>query len=128
MKLNIGPYELIIPEDAKISQIPHAGTTVYDIQWGIFHFFCHIDPNQNNPDYLGTFILGCTKQEVILEDVEINGIHGKRYGAYSKVRTWIDWYMKKGDSMICINLQGYGMPNEREKKQLEETINSLRIY
>jgi hypothetical protein len=126
MKLIVGDYEFTIPDGIKFLPIMRGLWTVYDIQLGIFHIFCHVDIDHHNPEYLKDFILSCTRQDVVLEDVEINGIRGKRYGDYSETRTWIDWYMKKGDSMVCINLQGYGMPDRQERSQFEKIINSLR--
>jgi hypothetical protein len=65
------------------------------------------------------------KQHVDLTPVEINGIRGVKYGDYDRQRTWIDWWMKKGDLMICINLQGVGLPSDAQREMHLKVVESL---
>jgi hypothetical protein len=58
--------------------------------------------------------------------VEINGIRGVTYGEYNNKRSWIDWWLKTGELMICINLQSYSLATEADKNLHQKVINSLR--
>lgn len=62
--------------------------------------------------------------------VTINGIPGVTHGDYGPPRTWIDWWFKKGDVMICLNLQSvkfpYTEPTQSEKDEHKAIIASLK--
>jgi len=47
------------------------------------------------------------------------------YGDYSEQMTWIDWWIKKDDCMICLNIQGIGMPSQGVKDDISNILNSL---
>jgi len=130
MNLQAGHYFLEFPDNLKLEkeevnfEAIQRTSSHWTIEDGDFSIRIHLEEKMN-PSDLGEFILSCTKQRVSLSDVCINGIEGKKYGEYSVGRSWIDWWMKEGDQMICINLQGDGFPSDDQKNRLEGVIKSL---
>jgi hypothetical protein len=139
MKMQIGSYALNLPRSASVSadvDIPPTdvvgeGGLHLVALLGRYRFSFHISPREE-PKYLADFILSCSKQRVTLEPVVVNGIHGVTHGGYNTQRTWIDWWLKKGDSMLCINLQteitvaGAPAPSDDELEAHRQVINSVR--
>jgi hypothetical protein len=132
MRFRIGTYAFQIPHSTAVKanvMIPPVdnfgdGGTGWELPFGKFSFFVHLEAS-GKPEDLGSFILSCTKQYVDLTSVQINGIAGVMYGTYDKQRTWIDWWMKKGELMICINLQGTGTASASEQALHAQVIESL---
>src|SRR5262245_48099103 len=132
MKYRIGAYVFELPPSTEVKvkvAIPPVDnfgepSTSWQFLFGAFSFFVHLEAS-NAPSGLRDFILGCTKQYVDLTPVEINEITGFKYGDYDRQRSWIDWWMKKGDLMICINLQGDGLPSDSQRETHRRVIESL---
>jgi len=79
------------------------------------------------PEDLRSFILSCTKEYVDLEPVEVNGIRGVRYGSYNEPGGCrIDWWLKKGELMICITLQSSSNhPSDEDKETHQQIMESV---
>ena len=133
MKFLIGTYAFLIPPGtevvakAVIRPIDDFGTgeTVWTFQFGDFAFYIRLDPT-DPPEELARFIRSATKKAVDLRPVEINGIKGMSYGDYHEGRSWIDWWLKKGELMICINLQGWKAPTGAEREVHAAVLGSLQ--
>ena len=133
MEFLIGPYSFQLPHRTPVKAEPFippvdnfgAGGTTWQFVLGKFTFFIHLEAS-GKPEDLHTFILCCTKESVVLEPIEINGIKGVRYGDYNSQRSWIDWWMKKGELMICINLQGWQLPSKEDEALHRQVMESLR--
>jgi hypothetical protein len=89
--------------------------------------------NPNSQQALGglkAFIDSTTKNNVTTPSLTVNGIPGVTYGDYGPPRTWIDWWFKKGDTMICMSLQSiafpYTEPTQSEKDEHNAIIGSLK--
>jgi hypothetical protein len=135
--VQIGPYWLSLPEGTQIScdvKKPASGAyRIVHTHWvaliGRFRLGIHLDPI-NDLQELKRFIDYSTKSDVTTPQVCINGVDGVMHGSYASPATWIDWWFKKGDTMICLNLQGASFPfkenpTEAEVTQHEEIIGSL---
>jgi hypothetical protein len=68
---------------------------------------------------LKRFIDNSTKSDVTTLPISVNGISGVTYGGYSSPVTWIDWWFKRGDTMICLNLQGTSFPFKEQPTKAE---------
>ena len=139
MEFHIGCYSIDLPRSATIAS--EVGIPPTDrIGWGFvyvvakvgrYRFSFHLDPCQV-PSDLARFILSTTKQSVALQAVQFNGVPGVCYGSYNPQRTWFDWWLKKGDSMLCINLQtditpnGAPLPTDEELFDHRHIIESVR--
>src|SRR4029077_16134951 len=79
---------------------------------------------------LKAFIDSTTKNNVTTPSLTVNGIPGVTYGDYGPPRTWIDWWFKKGDTMICMSLQSiafpYTEPTQSEKDEHTAIICSIK--
>jgi hypothetical protein len=89
----------------------------------IFSFITQITDRE--PEELKEFIESGTKHSVSLKDICIKDFKVKTYGDYSDVMSWIDWWIKKGNCMICFNFQGLGMPSQVIKDDVRDILNSL---
>lgn len=139
MKLHVGSYLLELPRSAKVSadvaipptDVVGEGGLLLVALLGKFRFSFHVSP-RGEPQGLADFILSCTKRRVNVVPVVINSIPGVTYGGYDPQRTWIDWWLKKGDGMLCINLQtdvsvdGTSPPSKDELDAHSQVINSVR--
>lgn len=89
----------------------------------------HLDSRRGVGD-LKSFIDQQTKGSVYPVPVVVNGIDGETYGDYRPPRTWIDWWFKRGDTMICLNLQSLSFPaaepTAAEAAEHLEIVGSLR--
>jgi hypothetical protein len=133
MKFLIGPYMLQLPYWCKVKAEPFIppvdnfgeGSTIWELIFEPFIFRIHLDP-RGKPQDLGSFILSCTKQYVDLTPVEINGIGGVTYGGYGEPGgCWIDWWMKQGETMICISLQGKAVASDADRQTHQQVVGSL---
>lgn len=99
----------------------------YEVKMGKHSFLFHTEITDNKPEYLKDFILSQTRQrDIELKEFQINNYKGKMYGDYSDEFTWIDWWIKEGDCMICFNIQGLGEPSEVNKSDILEIFKRLR--
>jgi hypothetical protein len=101
------------------------GFHTYEVKMGThsFNFFTEI--GNRKPEDMAEFIESQTKYLPALKDITINHCYGKMYGDYSEQMTWIDWWIKRGDCMICLNIQGIGMPSQAVKDDVSNILNSL---
>jgi len=133
----IGPYQIRLPRHAEISAevkkppsyAVQTTTTHWQIELGRFRLFAHLDP-LNGLGELKSFIDFSTKGNVTTPPIQVNGIDGVTHGDYGPPRTWIDWWFKKGDTMICLCLQSTSFPmTEPTKEEIAEheaIVESLR--
>jgi hypothetical protein len=126
----VGPYRFQLPYWTEVKAKPLVppednfgeGSTLWEFSLGTYSFHIHLDTAQQ-PEDLGVFILTCTKQYVSLDPVEFNGIRGVRYGSYHEPGGCrIAWWLKKGELMICIELQGPGGLSSDEDMQTHSQI------
>jgi hypothetical protein len=101
------------------------GCYSYEVKMVTHSFIFHTEIGNRKPEDLAGFIESQTRYLPTLKDITINDCHGKMYGDYSDQMTWIDWWFKKGDCMICFNLQGIGMPAQDIKDDVRDILNSL---
>jgi hypothetical protein len=97
----------------------------YEVKMGThsFNFFTEI--GKGKPEDLADLIESQTRYWPTLKNITINNCCGKMYGDYSEQMTWIDWWIKKDDCMICLNIQGIGMPSQGVKDDISNILNSL---
>ncbi len=58
--------------------------------------------------------------------ITVNDIAGVKYGSYDGARTWLDWWFKKFDVTLCINLQSTQFPQTTPtNKEIEQHINII---
>ena len=136
-RAQIGPYWLLLPGSAHISAQVKGPTpmalqmalTNWVVLLGRFQLFIHLDPI-NDLSKLKFFIDCTTKNDVFTPSVTVNGIEGVSHGDYGPQRTWIDWWFKKGDTMICLSPQSVTFPSttptEVEIAQHNAIVNSLK--
>ena len=128
-RFEVGPYWLTPPGHAVVAAnirgpAPSAyqvASTNWTVRLGRFQFFLHLDA-LHDPSYLKTLIDWQTKGDVALTSVSINGV---TYGGYGPNRTWIDWWLKKGDTMLCDCLQSVEFP--RTEPNAEERAEHAAI-
>jgi len=101
------------------------GCYSYEVKMGTHSFIFHTETGNRKPEDLAELFESQTRCLPILKDITINDYHGKMYGNYSDQMTWIDWWFKKEDCMICFNLQGIGMPAQDIKDDVRDILNSL---
>ena len=97
---------------------------------GRFRLSIHLDPINDLGDLKG-LIDYSTKSDVTTNAISVNGIEGVTYGSYASPVTWIDWWFKSGDTMICLNLQGALFPfkehpTEEEVAEHQAIVGSLK--
>jgi hypothetical protein len=130
----VGAYRFQLPYWAEVKVKPFIppednfgeGSTLWEFVVGSFSFHLHLEAT-GRPEDLGGFILSCTKERVDLEPVEINGIRGVTYGSYEQPGGCsIEWWLKKGELMICISLLGRDeQASEEDRKTHREIMASL---
>jgi hypothetical protein len=101
------------------------GLRGYEVEMGTHSFIFFTETGDKKLEDLGDYIALETRCKPILKDLTINGCPGKMYGDYSEQMTWINWWIKKGDCMICLNIQGIGMPSQAIKDGVSNILNSL---
>jgi hypothetical protein len=136
-RVEIGPYWILLPEEASISaHVTRSAPGAYQMaltKWvvllGRFQFLIHLDPI-NDLGGLKSFIDYTTKSDVTTPLITVNGVPGVMHGDYGPPRTWIDWWLKKGDTMICLCLQStsfpFAEPNQAEIAEHNEIVGSLK--
>ncbi len=135
--IQVGPYWLALPGSAQVScevSKTSAAYTIAHTHWialiGRFRLGIHLDPINELCD-LKQFIDHSTKSDVATVEIAVNGVEGVMHGAYASPVTEIDWWFKKGDTMICLNLQGLPFPfrerpTDSEVAEHRAIIDSLR--
>ena len=133
----IGPYWIQLPARAEIAakvvKPPSAAYQIAWTDWSIslerFQFFVHLDPRLKLSD-LKRLIDQTTKSDVRITMIGVNGIPGVKHGDYGPARTWIDWWFKKGDVMLCLCLQSKTFPvttpSPEEMAEHSAIIDSIR--
>lgn len=101
------------------------GCYSYEVKMGMHSFVFFSESGGRKPGDLAEYVMSQTKYLPTLKDVVINDCYGKMYGEYSEQMTWVDWWIKRGDCMICFNLQGMGMPSQVIKDDVTDVLNSL---
>lgn len=134
----IGPYWIQLPAGAEIdANVIRRSETSYEIAWTDwmislerFQFFVHLDPRLKLSD-LRRLIEQTTKSGTGITTIGVNGIPGVTHGDYGPPRTWIDWWLKKGDVMLCLCLQSrtfpFTEPSPEEKAEHAAIIDSIRF-
>ena len=137
-RADIGPYSILIPDsatlDVKANRPPPEAYQRASTQWivglGRYQIFVHLDA-KHELGGLKEFIDLQTRGDVVVEQRTINGIPGVRHGGYGPPRTWIDWWFKKGDTMICLCLQSVAFPvtepSDDEYAEHQEVIESVKF-
>ena len=136
-RFEIGPYWILLPGNASISPLVTMPTadayqialTNWVVSIGRFQLLIHLDPINDLPD-LKAFIDRSTKGDVTTPQITVNGVSGVTHGGYGPPRTWIDWWFKKGDTMICLCLQSNSFPvtepNQAEMEEHNAIIGSIK--
>ncbi|MHC4160300.1 MAG: hypothetical protein ACYSSO_14640 [Planctomycetota bacterium] len=101
------------------------GLRLYEVKMGTHSFMFSTEIGKRKPEDLAGFIESQTRCLPTLKDITINGCRGKMHGDYSEQMTWIDWWIKRDDCMISLNLQGLGMPSRLIKDDISDILNSL---
>jgi hypothetical protein len=127
LRFEFGTYSLEIPTGAVISAEAitrvRPGSTAWRIECGRHRFAVRLAANSSPAD-LAPFILSCTKQQVEPSPIVVNGISGVRFGTLSQDQQ-TDWWLKRGELMICISLFGPALRSSDEHAVHERFINSL---
>jgi len=84
-------------------------STHWTVLFERFRLSMYLDPI-HDLTYLKSFIDYQTKGNTITPSLTVNGVPGVTHGDYEPLRTWIDWHFKKGDMMLCLNLQSRANP------------------
>lgn len=136
-RLTIGSYWLTLPGSATVSAEVNGPTpgayqmasTKWTVALGRFQLFLHLDALHELDD-LKLFVDQQTKANVAPTALVVSGISGVTYGDYGPHRTWIDWWFKKGDIMLCACLQSIEFPrtepDTEERTQHNAIIGSLK--
>lgn len=102
------------------------GQNYYEVKMGKHLFIFHTESGERNPEDLAHYIESQTRQKVHLETFEINGLKGTKFGNYSHIISWIDWWIKKENCMIYFNFQGHGMPSQIVKDDVCAILENLK--
>lgn len=137
-RADIGPYSILLPGgatlDAKVDRPPpeayQRALTRWIIGLGRYRIFVHLD-TMHELGGLKDFIDFQTRGDVVVEQQIVNSIPGVLHGSYGPPRTWIDWWFKKGDTMICLCLQSvtfpFTEPSDAERTEHHQVIESLKF-
>ena len=109
------------PDWETIRALPNS----FEVRMGEYQFLFHTQ-GHGDPEDLGEWIESQSRSKPNLRDFAVGDCLGKTYGDYSEDFTWIDWWLKKGDCMICLNLQGRGTPALEIRKDVEAILQSIR--
>ena len=132
--LHIGCYHISLPSETSIeithtqidANIPNQHIhTFWKIKLNRFFLSVHLTPTHGLAD-LKKFIDSTTKSNVNVSKITVNDIAGVKYGSYDGARTWLDWWFKKFDVTLCINLQSTQFPQTTPtNKEIEQHINII---
>ena len=141
-RVTIGSYYLLLPKSADISaKVTQPAPDAYQraftnwvIRLGRFQLFIHLDPLHDLSE-LKSSIDCMTKGNVTTPSITVNDVQGVTHGNYGPPRTWIDWWFKKGDVMICLCLQSVDFPFTKptpaeiaEHKAIVESLKYCRDF
>jgi hypothetical protein len=106
-----------------IRQLPNS----FEVRMGKHQFLFHTQ-DHGQPEDLRELIESQSRGpvSVVLADYAIRDYSGKTHGSYSDEFTWIDWWLKKGNCLICFNLQGPGIPEPDIRKDVETILQSTK--
>jgi hypothetical protein len=139
LRFEVGPYWIQLPAHAEIAANvikppagahPHqAAWTDWIISFERFQFFIHLDSRLKLSDLKRLFDQ-TMKCNVRVNTIGVNGVPGVTHGGYGPPRTWIDWWLKKGDVMICLYLQSrkfaFTEPTPEEMAEHSAIIHSIQ--
>jgi len=137
IRFEVGPYWLQLPAHAEIaanvvkppSPARQAAWTDWIISFDRFQFFIHLDSRLRLSDLKRLFDR-TMKSDVRVSCIGVNGVPGVTHGGYGPPRTWIDWWFKKGDVMICLYLQSrkfaFAEPTPEEMAEHSAIIHSIQ--
>ncbi|HWY61616.1 MAG TPA: hypothetical protein VNW15_06920 [Rhizomicrobium sp.] len=133
----LGPYQIRLPGHAHVAAdviMPSQegfgrGFTRWTFGLNRFQIFIHLSGEDLSK--LKEFIDYTTKSDVIVRQIQINGIAGVMYGNYGPPRTWIDWWFKNGNTTICLCLQStsfpFTQPTQAEIDEHDVIIGSITV-
>jgi len=98
----------------------------YEVKMGEHSFTFYTMLGNQEPEDLAELGESQTRHRPILKDFNIKNCHGKMCGNYSEEFTSIVWWLKKGNCMICFNLQGFGMPSDEVKSDISNIFENLK--
>jgi hypothetical protein len=132
IRFEVGPYWLQLPAHAEIAANVIKNQTAWTdwiISFERFQFFIHLDSRLKLSDLKRLFDQ-TMKSDVRVNTIGVNGVPGVTHGGYGPPRTWIDWWFKKGDVMICLYLQSknfaFAAPTPEEMAEHSAIIDSIR--
>ena len=137
-RADIGAYSILLPASATLEvQVnrppPEAyqrAFTRWTIGLGRYQIFVHLDARHELVG-LKEFIDSQTRGDVVVEQLRVNGISGVRHGGYGPLRTWIDWWFKKGDTMMSLCLQSVAFPvtepSDSERAEHQAVMESVKF-
>lgn len=116
-RFEVGPYWIQLPAHAEITaNVIRPHTSGYQAAWTDwivslerFQLFVHLDSRLRLSD-LKPLIEQQTKMQAEVATLGVGGVLGVTHGNYGPPRTWIDWWFKRGDVMICLCLQSKALP------------------
>ncbi|MHC5059533.1 MAG: hypothetical protein ACYTFK_00385 [Planctomycetota bacterium] len=100
----------------------HKGFYSYQIEMGKHFLVFYTLVDEGEPDDLEDFAASQTRHRPMkkADDIQINGIKGKKYGSLY----WVAW-LKKGDCLVCLSFEGRGNPSDEIKDKVSNILNSL---
>ncbi|MFL6583888.1 MAG: hypothetical protein ACJ8KU_05160 [Chthoniobacterales bacterium] len=96
----------------------------FEVRMGEHQFLFHTQ-DHGEPEDLAD-LAESHRTGVALTDFAIGDCVGKSYGRYSEDFTWIDWWVKRANCMICFNLQGPGAPAPEIRNDVEAILQSTK--
>ena len=136
LRFEVGPYWIQLPANAEICANVIKPTAQHQVAWTDwiisferFQFFIHLDSRLKLSD-LKRLLDQTMKSDVRVNTVGVNGVPGVTHGGYGPPQTWIDWWFKKGDVMICLYLQprklAFAEPTLEERAEHSAIIHSIQ--
>jgi hypothetical protein len=136
IRFEVGPYWIQLPARAEIAAnvvrppatAQQSAWTDWTISFERFQFFVHLDSRLKLSD-LKRLYDQTMKSDVRVNTIGVNGVPGVTHGGYGPPRTWIDWWFKRGDVMICLYLQSrkfaFVEPTPEEMAEHSAIIHSI---
>ena len=110
-------------------EIVEQSPTVYTVRLGQQSFSFWAITSESNPERLADFVQEMTRHKPPLQDVVVNGIHGKAFGGFSddySSRAW--WLRAEGSHVISFHFEGPGVVAQATKTEIDAIMNSLRRH
>jgi len=100
----------------------------WQFDMGRFYFMIYLRPGELTG--LKAEIDSQTKGDVSTPTLEVNGIPGVRFGDYGPPRTRIDWWLRKGETVLVMSLLSHELPvckpMSNERQQHDTIIQSIK--